>query len=116
VLPRRERLRRRKDFLACYNEGKAYAQAHLVLHVRLQPSGRRFGFVVGKKVGKAVVRNRVKRQLRAACRECLPHLIDGFDAVIVARKNAAAANYHQLLQEMQSLFHSAKVWKASGEG
>jgi len=115
VLPRRERLRRRKDFLACYQEGKAYAQAHLVLHVRPQPSGRRFGFVVGKKVGKAVVRNRVKRRLRAACRECLPVLIDGFDAVFVARKNAGEADYHQLLREMQNLFRSAKVWKESAE-
>ncbi|GIV20811.1 MAG: hypothetical protein KatS3mg023_2562 [Armatimonadota bacterium] len=115
MLPRHERLRRRKDFLACYNEGKAYAQAHLVLYVRPQPSGRRFGFVVGKKVGKAVVRNRVKRRLRAACRECLPHLVDGLDAVFVARKNAGEANYHQLLQEMQNLFRSAKVWKESVE-
>lgn len=116
MLPRHERLRRRKDFLACYNEGRAYAQAHLVMYVRPQASGRRFGFVVGKKVGKAVVRNRVKRRLRAACRQCLPYLKDGFDAVIVARKNAAEADYHQLLQEMQRLFQSARVWQASGEG
>lgn len=115
MLPRHERLRRRKDFLACYQEGKVYAQAHLVLYVRPQASGRRFGFVVGKKVGKAVVRNRVKRRLRAACRECLPNLSDGFDAVFVARKNAAEADYHQLLREMQSLFQSAKVWKVSAE-
>lgn len=115
MLPRHERLRRRKDFLACYQEGKAVAQAHLVLYVRPQPSGRRFGFVVGKKVGKAVVRNRVKRRLRAACRECLPNLTDGFDAVFVARKNAAEVDYRQLLREMQSLFQSAKVWKASAE-
>lgn len=115
MLPRRGRLRRRKDFLACYHEGKAYAQAHLVLYVRLQPSGRRFGFVVGKKVGKAVARNRVKRRLRAACCECLPNLSDGFDAVFVARKNAAEADYHRLLQEMQNLFQSAKVWKVSAE-
>ncbi len=115
MLPRHERLRRRKDFLACYQEGKAYAQAHLVLYMRPQPSGRRFGFVVGKKVGKAVVRNRVKRRLRAACRECLPNLSDGFDAVFVARKNAAEADYHQLLQEMRNLFQSAKVWKVSAE-
>ncbi|MCS6829218.1 MAG: ribonuclease P protein component [Armatimonadota bacterium] len=115
MLPRHERLRRRKDFLACYNEGRAYAQAHLVLYVRPQSGGRRFGFVVGKKVGKAVVRNRVKRRLRAACRECLPNLSEGFDAVIVARRNAGEADYHQLLQEMQTLFRSAKVWKASAE-
>ena len=115
MLPRHERLRRRKDFLACYQEGKAYAQAHLLLYVRPQPSGRRFGFVVGKKVGKAVVRNRVKRRLRAACRECLPHLREGFDAVFVARKNASGADYHQLLQEMQTLLQSAKVWKAGAE-
>lgn len=115
MLPRHERLRRRKDFVSCYNEGKMYAQAHLVMYVRPQASGRRFGFVVGKKVGKAVVRNKVKRRLRAACRECLPYLKSGFDAVFVARKGAAEADYHRLLSEMQSLFRSAQVWKTGVE-
>lgn len=112
MLPRHQRLRRRKDFLACYNEGKVYTQPHLVMHLRPQPTGQRFGFVVGKKVGKAVVRNRVKRRLRAACRECLPHLRSGFDAVFVARRNVVEADYPQLLQEMRQLFQHAKVWKA----
>ncbi|MDW8103920.1 MAG: ribonuclease P protein component [Armatimonadota bacterium] len=112
MLPRQQRLRRRKDFLACYNEGKAYTQPHLVMYLRPQREGQRFGFVVGKKVGKAVVRNRVKRRLRAACRECLPHLRPGFDAVIVARRNVLEADYRQLLHEMRQLFQSAKVWKA----
>jgi len=115
VLPRHMRLRRRKDFLACYQQGRAVAQAHLVMHVRPQPSGRRFGFVVGKKVGKATVRNRVKRRLRAACRECLPYLHEGFDAVFVARKTSAEANYRQLLHEMQNLFRSARLWQNSVE-
>ncbi len=115
MLPRHMRLRRRKDFLACYQQGKAVAQAHLVMHVRPQPGGRRFGFVVGKKVGKATVRNRVKRRLRAACRECLPHLPEGFDAVFVARKTAGEASYHQLLQEMRQLFQSARLWRNSAE-
>lgn len=85
------------------------------MYVRPQASGRRFGFVVGKKVGKAVVRNKVKRRLRAACRECLPYLKSGFDAVFVARKGAAEADYHCLLSEMQSLFRSAQVWKTGVE-
>jgi ribonuclease P protein component len=85
------------------------------MYVRPQCSGRRFGFVVGKKVGKAVVRNRVKRRLRAACRECLPSLTENFDAVIIARKNVAEVDYHHLLREMRDLFRSARVWKASTE-
>lgn len=110
MLPRQERLRRRKDFLACYKGGKLYSQAHLVLYLRPQPSGRRFGFVVGKKVGNAVVRNQVKRRLRAACRQCLVGLGEGFDAVIVVRKTAAQTTYQQLLQEMKYLFRNAGVW------
>lgn len=111
MLPRQQRLRRRKDFMACYQEGKSYARGSLVLYLRPQPGGCRFGFVVGKKIGKAVVRNRVKRRLRAACRQCLPNLKEGFDAVFVARKGAAQTSYHQLLEEMQSLLRQAKVWR-----
>lgn len=115
MLPRHERLRRRKDFLACYNEGKAYAQAHVVMYVRPRACGRRFGFVVGKKVGKAVMRNRVKRQLRAVCRACLLSLTDGFDAVFIARKNVVEVDYHQLRREVEILFRNARLWEPSGE-
>ncbi len=97
-----QRLRRRKDFAAAYRQGRAQGNQLLVLRVRPNGSGvTRFGFVVGKVVGGAVVRNRVKRRLREAARsiETRP----GLDIVIGARKSSAEADYRKLRQALIAL-------------
>ena len=63
--PRRERLRHRRDFQRCYARGMRRHGALLILFVHPNgQSGPRFGITASRKVGKAVVRNRVKRRLR----------------------------------------------------
>jgi ribonuclease P protein component len=103
VLARAERLQRRRDFAAVYARKKSWASPLLVLYVRRHSpesewgETRRFGFSVSKKVSKgAVVRNRVKRRLRAICRARGPHWRKGFDAVFVARSACARASYADL--------------------
>jgi ribonuclease P protein component len=89
------RIRRRSDFLRVQAIGQRASTAHFVLLVaarepdaRSVPSCSRVGFVVTKKVGNAVQRNRIKR----VCRECFrmwPELIpDGIDLVVIARAGA----------------------------
>ena len=101
MLPRAERLARRRDFAAVYARKKSWAGPLVVLYVRRHNEAelaetRRFGFSVSKKVGKAAVRNRVKRRLRAICRERAPRWRRGFDIVLVARSPAAGAAYADL--------------------
>lgn len=70
---------------------------HALLHVAVRSNGlpeSRLGFSVGKRVGKAVIRNRVKRRLRAIMRE-LP-IRSGFDVVAVAHEGTALAPYQVL--------------------
>ena len=70
----------------------------------------RFGFSVSKRVGNAVVRNRVKRKLKEAARvELLPRIEPGWDFVVIARKDAADADYHHLNRSLQRLFKRAKL-------
>ncbi len=105
---REQRLRRRRDFAAAYRKGRIQSNQLLVL--RVLPNGlpvSRFGFVAGKVVGGAVVRNRVKRRLREAAR-ALP-LRQGLDIVIGARKPAAEAQYEALRQALQTLLDRAKA-------
>lgn len=65
----------------------------------------RFGFVTARAVGKAVVRNRVRRRLREAARS-LP-LKGGWDVVVIARRSAAEATYRELRETMASLLTRA---------
>lgn len=102
MLPRAERLTRRRDFAAVYARKKSLAGPLVVLYVRRHHAPgehvetRRFGFSVSKKVGKATVRNTVKRRLRAICRAHGPDWRRGFDVVLVARSAAATAEYAEL--------------------
>jgi len=63
----------------------------------------RFGFTVSKKVGKAVVRNRLRRVLKEICRLHPEAFRRGTDYVIVARPRAAKLSYRELEEELLAL-------------
>jgi len=113
LLPRAERLTRRRDFSAVYARKRSWANPLLVLYVRRYDSAgtdaetRRFGFSVSRKVGKAHDRNGVKRRLRAICREHGRSWRRGFDAVFVARSASASASYEELHAAVVSLMGKA---------
>jgi ribonuclease P protein component len=56
----------------------------------------RFGFIISKQVGTAVVRNSVRRRLKAVCAEALPRVPEGTDVVIRALPASATATYAEL--------------------
>ena len=87
-----------KDFRRIYAAGKSVSNGTLVLYMYRNNDGfkKRFGFSVSKKVGKAVVRNRVKRLLKEVCRVNEVIFPGGNDYVIVARKKAAQEDFHSL--------------------
>jgi len=88
---RRRRLPRSGDFERVYREGRSFANRHLIVYVfpRSQTGGEpRLGISVGRKLGGAVDRNRVKRMLRDAFWNIYDELEGGYDFVIVARPEA----------------------------
>jgi ribonuclease P protein component len=112
---RNQRLTKRRDFASVYRKGRAFA--HPLLALRLLPNqlpSSRYGFAVGKTVGKAVVRNRVKRRLREGI-HTLP-VASGWDIVVIARPRAAAADYHALRQATAGLLTRAGVLKSVPPG
>lgn len=79
-------IKSKRDFRACYRKGRSRGTSQLVLYCRRGVGTRtRFGFVVGKKVGGAVQRNRVRRVIREACRLNKHLFLPGCDYVFVAR-------------------------------
>lgn len=70
---------------------------HRILSLGLRPNGlphNRYGYAIGKRVGAAVVRNRVRRRLREIIRACT--LASGYDIVVTAGEASAAATFDQL--------------------
>jgi len=91
-----------KRFSQIHQEGRSVANNLLVVRVLPNELGRnRIGFMVGKRLGNAVTRNKVKRRLREVVR--LTDLRTGWDAVFIARRGAEKANYRELQQAAYNL-------------
>ncbi len=96
-MKRRHRLSRSRDFDAVYRRGRSVSTRYLVLYSFPRPDGEeppdelepRLGLAVSRKVGGAVARNRLKRQLRSAFDELGAPLRPGYDYVLVARAGLA---------------------------
>ena len=73
----------------------------------------RFGFVVGRRVGKAVVRNKIKRSLREIARHS--PVEDGWDLVVIARKGSCSADFATLTRSLAALLKRARVLETSSK-
>ncbi len=106
-LARRERLRRRPEFVTVQDRGRRVPGKDFVLLSLPRAGGgatpARLGVTVSKKVGKAVVRNRVKRWVRECYRRSKTIAPPGLDLVVVARPSAATGDYERVAQEIGAL-------------
>ena len=97
-------LKRNNDFRALYKRGKSSVSPVLAIYARKnkKPSNR-IGITVSTKVGKAHVRNRVRRRIREAYRLNETRFITGRDIVIVARVRAANVTFREIEENLLSL-------------
>ncbi|KPI07791.1 Ribonuclease P protein component [Actinobacteria bacterium OK074] len=112
MLPTEKRLRRREDFAIAVRRGRRAGRPLLVVHFRsgdLDPHApgesappTRAGFVVSKAVGKAVVRNTVKRRLRHLMRDRVDLLPAGSLVVVRALPGAGDADHAQLARDLDA--------------
>jgi len=88
-------LTRRAQYLAVYDAGKAFADSLLVIKAAANGlAATRVGFSVTKEIGKAAVRNRVKRLLKENVR--LLDIKEGWDIVFIARHGIVEADFHRI--------------------
>ncbi|MBO8155627.1 MAG: ribonuclease P protein component [Bacillaceae bacterium] len=98
------RIKKNKEFQEVFQKGKSFANRQLVLYFYPKRNQNHFrvGLSVGKKLGNAVVRNRIKRYLRQAFMELEKDIKQEYDFVVIARKPAVDLDFHQL---KKSLIH-----------
>ncbi|NKY36289.1 ribonuclease P protein component [Nocardia speluncae] len=114
MLPEPHRLHQRADFSRTVRRGRRAGKRDLVVHVlvdhpdpgdpglRVRFGGPRFGLIVSKAVGPAVVRHRVARRLRHICAELTADISAEVDIVIRALPGAAGADSDELRRQLRN--------------
>lgn len=111
-MQRQLRLRRRADFQHVRVQGRQWHHPWMTMAaVPNQLTHNRYGFVASRRLGGAVVRNRVRRLLREAVRQLNPWLIPGFDVVFLARNAILDQPYNKINEALKTLFQRANLWQ-----
>ncbi len=104
----RHRLTGDKRYSQIHRTGSSAANRILVVRYLANGLDRsRFGFLVSKRIGNAVARNKVRRRLREAVRG--HQVIDGWDAVFIARRGIENTTFQQLQRAASNLLRRARL-------
>jgi ribonuclease P protein component len=107
-MKRNNRLTKSEQFRKVYMEGYTFKDRYLVLKaLSNHMECNRFGFSVSKRIGKAVVRNRLKRILKEVVRTA--ELQTGWDIVLIVRNPAAESDYYTLKKSLLKLLVRANI-------
>lgn len=118
ALPKANRLKHRKEFKTVYQKGLRCWGKHLILRAWQQETATgesslpppKIGISISQKVSKkAVVRNRIKRQIRAIIQSLLPQLQPGWKIVVVVKPSAVGCKYEDFLRELKQLLIQSEV-------
>lgn len=109
---RTQGLKKDSDFRKVYKHGKSFASRYLVMYILNNKSeNSRIGISVSKKVGKAIIRNRVRRRIKEAYRLNIDENVKiGYDIVFIARVAIKDAEYKDIEKSMKHLVKKAEMY------
>lgn len=117
MLPPPYRLRRADDIKQVRQNGRRCQHPLIVLYVRAQANdypASRVAFAVGRFLGKATRRNRLKRRLREAVRQHLDEIRPGFDCLFVARGPSIESSFDDLEAAVTQLLSGSGLVNLDG--
>ncbi|UHA75367.1 ribonuclease P protein component [Paenibacillus sp. 481] len=112
-MQKKYRLRDRADFSRVYRHGRSFANHQLVVYVFHRPQVERFrvGVSASKKIGNAVVRNRVRRLIKEIVRHQGEKVVDHVDIIFIVRKGAVGLSYDQLAKSVHHVMRKGSLFK-----
>jgi ribonuclease P protein component len=111
AVQKRLRLRKKEDFAKVFKHGKAAANHQFVVYVRVTnvPEAFRFGVSASKKVGNAVIRNRMRRRIKEIVRGMEPMIKHHVDIICIVRKPALELDHAALKKSIHHVFKRADL-------
>lgn len=111
-MQKKYRLKRRDDFKKVFRVGRSTANREFVVYLlsRKGSGPIRFGMSISKRVGNAVVRNRIKRTVKEICRHWTVDMLSDVDVVIIVRKPVATMNFKQIKSSLRHVFLRARLF------
>ena len=106
------RLRKRKEFAYLYNNGNAKHTANLtIVYLPTKHREIKIGFSITKKIGKANVRNLIKRRLRDIVKDLVCNMPDEFNVVFIAKAGIENLSYQELKKQVETCISKAGLFK-----
>ena len=113
-LPKSSIIRNKFEFNRVYSKGRSYVNQMMIIHVVNSSNVKgRVGFAVGKKIGNAVIRNRIKRLMREAYRISQHCINQNVSMILIARKPLVDAKSYLVQKSFMELCKKAKIVKRS---
>ncbi|MCS7202626.1 MAG: ribonuclease P protein component [Dictyoglomus sp.] len=110
--PKHERLKKKKDFKRIIKEGRVYTFPPFMVYIRRGSDVRKIGIIVNKKVGSAVVRNRLKRLVREVYRLNRPYLVDDVEMIVIIKpSDRIIKNFWEMEKILKKIWQNANIFK-----
>ncbi|MGE6523706.1 ribonuclease P protein component [Bacillus safensis] len=112
-MKKRNRLKKNEEFQKVFKKGQSMANRQFVIYQLDQPNQDelRLGLSVSKKIGNAVIRNRIKRLIRQVFLEEGHKLKQEKDYIVIARKSASELTFEETKKSLQHLFRKSAVYQ-----